>query len=163
MSLSDTGLQEELAQVAAEADCLRKRASTMLRQAARRAAAAGMSQREIAGAIGRSQPEVSRLLRFAPSSPKGRVLAAKRREVIELLKAAGHSNPRVFGSVAHGEDHAESDIDLLVDVAPGTTLFDLAEAELALGRLLDGEVQLTPASGLRTRLRGRVLAEAVPL
>lgn len=35
------------------------------------------------------------------------------------------ANPRVFGSVLHGSDHDGSDIDLLVDTLPGTTLFDL--------------------------------------
>ena len=49
-----------------------------------------------------------------------------RAEVLEIMQRYPMiSNLRVVGSVARGEDTPESDIDFLVDAAPGTTLFDL--------------------------------------
>ncbi|MDR1392973.1 MAG: nucleotidyltransferase domain-containing protein [Bifidobacteriaceae bacterium] len=52
------------------------------------------------------------------------------------------SGPRVFGSVARGEDNVGSDVDLLVDVEPGTTGFDLGGACLELTELLGVGVDL---------------------
>lgn len=163
MSGSYSDAATVLASSFAEAECLRERATGLMRSSVRRAAAAGMTQRQIATAIGRSQPEVSRLLRFAPASDLGRRLATRRREVIDLLRNCGHKNPRVFGSVANGTDGPESDIDLLVDVAPGTDLFDLVRCETALSDLLGHKVDLIPANSLRPHIERRVLAEAVAL
>lgn len=53
----------ELTQVAAEAERLRAQAGESLRQAVRQAADSGLTQQQIAHAIGRSQPEVSRLIK----------------------------------------------------------------------------------------------------
>ena|SRR5664279_5354544 len=57
--------------------------------AVRRGAAAGMSQREIARAVNRSQSEVARLPRFAPGSERGSALAKRRRNAIELAAVLG--------------------------------------------------------------------------
>jgi predicted nucleotidyltransferase len=46
------------------------------------------------------------------------------------------SNVRVFGSALHGDDTAESDLDLLVDPTPETTLFDIAKIQIELRNLL---------------------------
>ena len=82
------------------------------------------------------------------------------RSIVEAHKAR---NPRVFGSVARGEDTAKSDLDLLVDTTEHTSLFDLAAMELELERILGVSVHVTPAGALRGALRQRVLAEAEPL
>jgi predicted nucleotidyltransferase len=75
------------------------------------------------------------------------------RQAVKLHRAC---NGRVFGSVAHGNDRAGSDLDLLVDTLPGTTLFDLEER---LGIPID---VLTPGD-LPSKFRDQVLAEAVPI
>lgn len=79
----------------------------------REAAAAGKTQRQIAAEISRSQPEVSRLLRFDGTSPLGRRVRKHAAEVKRLIAEACGSDVRVFGSVAAGEDGADSDIDLV--------------------------------------------------
>src|ERR1700712_5581910 len=107
---------------AREAEELHRRSRDLLRDTVRDASRAGFSQRQIAEAIGRSQPEVSRLLRFHGSTPLGQALVKHRREVIRLAGSYGVSNVRVFGSVARTMDRAGSDIDLLVDIAEGTGL-----------------------------------------
>src|SRR5499425_2111054 len=158
-------LSQSLARVAAEADRLRAKAGAMLREAVGQAAEQGLTQRQIADAIGRSQPEVSRLLmayrdrRFRPSSPLGRVLARHRDEVIALARAHNVTNVRVFGSVVRGEDDATSDIDLLVDLAPGADLFDLAALEVELKRLLGHPIDIVPARMLKAHVAPSAFAD----
>ena len=89
-----------LAVKAREADELHAGSRAMLVNAVRAGAAAGLSQREIGSAIGRSQPEVSRLLRFQGVTPRGQVLARNRPLVLRIIRSHGGRNARVFGSVA---------------------------------------------------------------
>lgn len=49
-------------------------------------------------------------------------LDLKRNAVCEAVSRFHAANPRVFGSVLHGDDRDGSDLDLLVDALPGTTL-----------------------------------------
>lgn len=73
------------------------------------------------------------------------------------------ANPRVFGSVARGEDDEGSDLDLLVDPTERTSLFDLAGLEIELSDLLRFPVDvLTPADG-RGRIVESMLRDARPL
>ena len=69
----------------------------------------------------------------------------------------------VFGSVARGEDGPESDIDLLVTLPSGASLFDIGALEAGLTALLVERVDLVPDDGLRPHSREEILAEAVPL
>jgi uncharacterized protein len=162
-------LHRELADAAAEADRLRARASESLRAAVARAAEQGLTQTQIAGAIGRSQPEGSRLLRehrsqrFRSSSRLGRHLIRHRNGVLALVKAHRAGNVRVFGSLARGQDAEASDIDLLVDLEPGADLFDLAALDIELERLLGHPVDVVPARMLRPKTASAALAEAVAL
>ena len=83
-----------------------------------------------------------------------------------ILSAAGRRgahNVRVFGSLARGENDAQSDIDFLVDLEPGRSLFDLIRLQRDLEALLAVKVDVVSARGLRDRVRERVLQEAVPL
>ncbi len=59
-------------------------------------------------------------------------LELHRTEILALLQQYRSSNPRVFGSVVRGSDEDGSDLDLLVDVEPGTTLFDLGGLQIDL-------------------------------
>jgi predicted nucleotidyltransferase len=91
------------------------------------------------------------------------VLASRREDVLGLARERGATNARMFGSVARGEDSLSSDIDLLVDFPPGTTLLTVLGLELALRELLGVDVDLGPADALRPEMRERVLGEAQPL
>lgn len=135
----------------------------MLLGAIRRAAAAGFSQRQIARAVGCSQPEVSRLLRFQPISPRGRTVAAKRRELLDLATASGFGNLRVFGSVARGDDDADSDVDLLVTAPSEVSLFGIARLEQAMSELLGERVEVVPDTNVPAHLADRVFADAAAL
>ncbi|MEU0468106.1 nucleotidyltransferase domain-containing protein [Amycolatopsis sp. NPDC006131] len=104
-----------------------------------------------------------RATRFAPISPAGRVLARHRSEVLALAHAHKVRNVRVIGSVARGEDEESSDIDLLVDLAAGADLVDLATLAIELERLLGYPVDIVPARMLKRDIALAVLAEAVEL
>ncbi|MBB4566096.1 nucleotidyltransferase family protein [Rhizobium leucaenae] len=73
-------------------------------------------------------------------------------------------NPRVFGSVARGEDKFDSDLDILVDTLPGTTLFDLGGLLEELEELLVGtKIHLLTPGDFPEKVRLRVLDEAKPI
>ncbi len=131
--------------------------------AVREAARQGLTQAQIATLIGRSQPEVSRLLRFHGRGPLALRLRQHAREVRELIDQAGGSNVRVFGSVATGTEQTESDIDLLFDMGTPMSLMELGALERRLSELLGADVDLIPATTLRPDLRELALAEAVTL
>ena len=73
------------------------------------------------------------------------------------------SNPRVFGSVLSGTDRDGSDLDVLVDALPDTTLFDLGGLQLELEALLGVRVDLLTLGDLPPKLRERVIADAQPI
>ncbi len=90
-------------------------------------------------------------------------LSENRPAILRAAKAHGAGNVRVFGSVARGEASADSDVDLLVDLEPGRSLLDHAALVIELEALLGRRVDVAVARGLRSRIRDRVLKEAVPL
>ena len=84
----------------------------------------------------------------------------------EILRAAakhGAHNLRVFGSVARHAAGPESDVDFLVDLEPGRSLFDLGGLQMELEALLGCPVDVVTVRGLKARIRDRVLKEAVPV
>jgi predicted nucleotidyltransferase len=83
--------------------------------------------------------------------------------LIAAAESHGASNLRVFGSVARGEDGPDSDVDLLVDFAPGTGLFGLATLERELEEILHVDVDLAPADSLKPRVPADAEREAIPL
>lgn len=73
------------------------------------------------------------------------------------------ANPRIFGSVLRGKDQDGSDLDLLVDALPGTTMFDLGELQFELEDLLGIPVNIVTPGDLPSKFRALVLAEAKPV
>lgn len=91
------------------------------------------------------------------------MLSAKREELLRIAARYGAGDVRVFGSIARGEAGPESDVDLLVRLAPGVTLLKHAALVRELEALLGRKVDVVSERGLRPRVRDRVLREAVPL
>lgn len=87
-------------------------------------------------------------------------LAAHRDAIVALVASHKAANPRVFGSVLHGVDQEGSDLDLLVDALPETTLFDLGRLHGRLEALLGISVDLLTPEDLPPKLRSIVVAEA---
>jgi predicted nucleotidyltransferase len=90
-------------------------------------------------------------------------LQTRRDDILSIAARHGARNVRVFGSVARGEARPDSDVDILVDMEPGRSLFDLGGLLYDLQTLLGVEVDVVTEKGLRPRIRAQVLQEAVPL
>lgn len=201
LSAVDAALLDYLDDVGDYVDRLRDEASRALTRAVRQAADRGWSQRRIAAAVGRSQPEVARLLRAtqappveyaftmptsteveqAPESQNAEpepaelepierrsstltwVLRDKREEIVRIAASHGAHNVRVFGSVARGEDDADSDIDFLVDADAASSTYDPTRIIVELERMLDRAVDVVEADSLWPRVARKALPEAVPL
>ena len=86
-----------------------------------------------------------------------------REDIIRLAKRYGVTQMRLFGSVARGEDTPESDIDFLVDMEPGRSLFDLGGLLVDLENLLGCKVDVMTEKSLHWYIREKVLQEARPL
>lgn len=102
-------------------------------------------------------------VRGLPNTRLGRRLRQHRTALIAAADRHGASNVRVFGSVARGEDGPDSDVDLLVDLAPSTGLFGLATLERELEQILHVDVDLAPIDSLKPRVRADAEQEAIPL
>jgi predicted nucleotidyltransferase len=87
----------------------------------------------------------------------------KREDILRIASEYGAYDVRVFGSVARGEDDEKSDIDFLVNMEKGRSLFDLGGLLMDLQDLLGRDVDVVTEKGLRERIRERVLREAIPL
>lgn len=160
--------------------------SSLLREARKRA---GLSQSDLAHRAGVTQsvisayesgarqpsvPTLERLIaatgfdlglqleepKPVPSQPTRALLHRSRKQIEAIAANHGISNVRVFGSVARGDEGPESDVDLLIDVAPGVGLLGIARCQAALERLLGCAVDLVPASDLKRGVADHVLAEA---
>ena len=91
------------------------------------------------------------------------LLKARREEILLIAAKHGARNVRIFGSVARGEARPGSDVDFLVELEKGRSLFDLGGLLMDLQDLLGCEVDVVTVNGLRARIRERVLQEAVSL
>lgn len=101
-----------------------------------------------------------------PTAPALRLRAALERErggLVEVLDRFGATNPRLFGSVARGDAREDSDLDLLVDLAPGAGNELLRVAGLAeeLSELLGARVDVVATTLLRDEVSATALEDAV--
>jgi len=90
-------------------------------------------------------------------------LASQRQDILEIAARYGARNVRIFGSMARGDAGPDSDLDILVDMEPGRSMFDLGGLLYDLQAFLGVDVDVVTEKGLRPRIRERVLREAVPL
>jgi len=101
---------------------------------------------------------------MAPLSGRlGRRVRRRRTRLIAAAAACGVSNLRVFGSVARGDEHQGSDVDLAADLPSEMGLFGLARLEAELSGILAAPVDLVPAGNLKPGTRSCADREAVYL
>ena len=91
------------------------------------------------------------------------VFPQHREAIRRMVQDSGMANPRLFGSVVHGDDADGSDLDLLVDPSPDTSLLDLAKLQIKMEAALGVKVDLRTPKFLPATFREKVLAEAVPV
>jgi predicted nucleotidyltransferase/DNA-binding XRE family transcriptional regulator len=75
-------------------------------------------------------------------------VAAARGELLEIVHRFGGRDPRLFGSVARGDDGPASDVDLMVDLDPGLGIFTLMRIQDAAEQLLGVRVDVVDAAGM---------------
>lgn len=128
--------------------------------------ASGMSQRQIAQALGITQPAVSQQLKFAPDldDVHPEVLLEAAVPVLKAL-ASGRAYTRlaVFGSVARHQARQDSDIDLLVEAPEGTSSFGFIRFKQLIEQVLGREIDLVSYGGLKPKLDDDIRREAVLL
>ena len=90
-------------------------------------------------------------------------LGMDREKMLRIAAKHGARNVRIFGSVARGDADSRSDVDVLVDLDPGRSLFDLGGLLMDLQALLGCKVDVVTPASLRRRIRDCVLREAIPL
>ena len=90
-------------------------------------------------------------------------LQMHRDEIRRLVAQYRLRNARVFGSALHGKDTDGSDLDILVDPLPGTTLFDLGGLQIDLEERLGVPVEVLTPGDLPMKFRDHVLREAKPI
>jgi hypothetical protein len=158
---------------------LRQKGGLTQEELARRA---GTSQSAVARyETGSSSPSVNTLERLvraagaelhvstkqAPAADLSGELATKLRrrrlEILRFAREAGASNVRIFGSAARGDNHLESDIDLLVDFDTSFGLLPIVTLSQQIKALIDTPVDVAPVSLLKADIAKNALREAVPL
>lgn len=92
-----------------------------------------------------------------------RALDTNRAVIRRVVESHRARNARVFGSVLHGMDQEGSDLDILVDTMPETTLLDIGAIRHELGELLGVAVHVLTPNALPDGFREAVLAEARPI
>jgi predicted nucleotidyltransferase len=90
-------------------------------------------------------------------------LELQRAAIREIVARHNATNPRVFGSVLHGEDTEQSDLDLMIDPTSQTTLFDVVRIQKSLRELLGVDVDVLTPGALPRGFRGEVTHEARPV
>ena len=91
------------------------------------------------------------------------IITQKREEILNLAAQHGACNVRIFGSVARGDAHEDSDIDFLIDLGEKLSPWFPVRFIRDLENLLGCKVDVITEKGLKERIRERVIKEAVPL
>ncbi len=90
-------------------------------------------------------------------------LQENRAAILAVVQSHRARNARVFGSVLHGNDHEDSDLDILIDPTPETTMFDIGAIRHELLQLLGVQVDVLTPNALPDAFRAKVIAEARPV
>jgi predicted nucleotidyltransferase len=86
-----------------------------------------------------------------------------RAEIRRIVETNRGLNPRVFGSVLHGDDTEESDLDLLIDPGEGLGLLGVAKIALAIEDITKTRVDVRTPGDLPESFRAKIVAEATPV
>lgn len=134
--------------------------------ALRAMAETGLNQREIATALGISQPAVSQQLKAAShlGDVHPEVLVEAAGPILKQIAAErGFSKLAIFGSVARRQARQNSDIDLLVEAQAGTSIKDIVALQELMEAILGRQVDVVSYGGLKAGIDDDVRRDAVPL
>ncbi|MBI5750885.1 MAG: nucleotidyltransferase family protein [Hydrogenophilales bacterium] len=86
-----------------------------------------------------------------------------RQEILAIAARHGAHNVRLFGSVARGDDTTDSDVDILVSMESGRSLYDLIGFQQEIENLLGRHTDVLTENGINRHLKNKILGEATPL
>jgi predicted nucleotidyltransferase len=144
-------------------------AATRLKHGIWSAAQNGMSQREIARAVGMSQPAVSQFIAAIGQSdplaqgPLGRSVLAQRELILEIADKNNATDVHIFGSTARGEDTPTSDVDIFVTVPENYDMMSLALLEEELFSATGLKCDVIARHHISAEVRETVLSAGIPL
>ncbi len=84
-------------------------------------------------------------------------------KVLPILKMGGVTRSAIFGSYVRGDNKEDSDIDILIDLPRGKTLFDLVDLQMKLGEALGKKIDVVTYNSLHPLLKDRILAEQIKI
>lgn len=87
----------------------------------------------------------------------------KRNQIHEVARKHGAQNIRLFGSLARNEGRADSDVDLLVSMQPGSSLLDIIAIKQDLEELLGRKVDVVTEDSISPYMRDEIFRDAVNL
>ena len=90
------------------------------------------------------------------------IIQDRKEQILSLAAKYGASNVRIFGSVANGTADEKSDIDFLVDLEKGRSLFDLGGLLMDLQGLFNRKVDVVTENGLHWYIKEQIINEAKP-
>ncbi|MDF2443110.1 MAG: uncharacterized protein JWR01_1313 [Subtercola sp.] len=161
MSSSLTGL------VAAQTR--RDRAASQFTQRLMESFESGVSQAQIAKAIGVTQPAVSQMIaaerarRMTVRGPIGARLERHRVELLDVARAHDARHLRIFGSVAAGLDTEASDLDLLVSLPRSAGMLAVASLGEDLAEVLGAPVDVVAEHMVKRDQLASLKRRAIPL
>ncbi len=86
-----------------------------------------------------------------------------KRKILPILKRYNVRRAGIFGSVVRGEEHEESDIDVLVEIEGRMSLLDFAGIKLELEEALGKRVDLGESSTIKPIIKEQILSEEVSI
>jgi len=84
-------------------------------------------------------------------------------KVVPILKRHNVKRASLFGSVVRGDTREDSDVDILVELPRGLSLFDFVGIQLELEEALGRKVDLGEYSTIKPIIRDQIMSEQVPI
>ncbi len=94
---------------------------------------------------------------------KHTVLQEIKNKLVPILKETGVSRAAIFGSVARGEQTKKSDVDILVALPKGMSLFDVVDLEFKLEDAIQRKVELVDFEAIKPRLKPYIMQDQIPI
>ncbi|HSW47851.1 MAG TPA: nucleotidyltransferase family protein [Candidatus Saccharimonadales bacterium] len=91
------------------------------------------------------------------------ILDEIKQKAIPVLKQAGVTRAAIFGSVARGEQTVKSDLDILVDLPKGMSLFDVIDLEDKLEAVVNRKVDLVDYEAIKPRLKPYIMQDQIQI
>ena len=91
------------------------------------------------------------------------LVADNRAEILRIAKENGATRVRIFGSFARGTARSDSDIDILVDLEPGSDLLDLVAIKHGIEDLIGRDVHVVTEAAISPYMRDEIVRTATPL